>query len=60
MNKIVQILMNRDDITEQEAEELINDAREAMEDCDYDPTECELILQQDLGLEPDYLFDIIL
>ena len=61
MNEVVKILMRRDGITEQEALEAIRDCREqinyfcargdfiAAEDC----------IMDELGLEPDYLWDII-
>ncbi len=59
MNKIVQILMNRDDLTEQEATELLDECREALADCNYDPEESIDIIQDYLGLEPDYVLDIL-
>jgi hypothetical protein len=52
--------MERDGLTREEAEERIADVREQMCDCDYDPIECEDILAGELGLELDYLFDILL
>lgn len=60
MNRVTKILMERDDITREEAEERIADVRELMCDCDYDPIKCEDILASYLGLELDYLFDILL
>jgi hypothetical protein len=58
--RIVKILMERDGISEQEAQELIDQARQDMCDCNYDCNECEDIIQDTLGLELDYLFDILL
>ena len=52
--------MERDDITREEAMDRIKLAQEEMANCDYDPNECEDILQGDLGLELDYLFDLLL
>lgn len=60
MNRVTKILMERDDITREEAEERIADVRELMCDCNYDPIKCEDILASYLGLEFDYLFDILL
>ena len=57
--RIVKILMERDGIDEDEAREHIDEVREMMADCDYDPTECELIVAEELGLELDYIFDLI-
>lgn len=59
MNRIAKILMERDDLTKEEAEEEIKEVQSMMEDCGYNPEECEDILQSQLGLEPDYLMDII-
>ena len=61
MNKIVKILMKRDNLTEEEAKnqfeyvkEMINDA---VSSGDYD--EVEDIMYSELGLEMDYIMDII-
>ena len=58
--RIVKILMERDGIDEDEARELVDEVREMMADCEYDPTECENIMYEELGLEPDYIFDLII
>ncbi len=58
--RIIKILMDRDGLTEEEAEERVDEVREMFEDCEYDSTECELIMAEELGLELDYVFDIIL
>ena len=62
MNRIVKILMERDDITEEEAKALIKDVREMMEDAiaDGDYSEAEDIMAGELGLEMDYIMDILL
>lgn len=57
--RIVKILMERDGIDEDEARELVDEVREMLADCDYDPTECERIVAEELGLELDYIFDLI-
>ena len=58
--RIIKILMERDGIDEDEARELVDEVREMMADCEYDPTECENIMYEELGLEPDYIFDLII
>lgn len=61
MNRVVSILMKRDGYSEAEAIKIVNDCREEMNeaiaDGDYDLAED--ILACDLGLEPDYIFDIL-
>lgn len=42
-------------MSEEEAKELVNDCREMI----YDGENPEDVLQYELGLEPDYIFDII-
>lgn len=61
LNPIIQVLMNRDNMTKDEAtahyegvKEMID---EAMEFGDYG--EVEDIMYSELGLEMDYIFDII-
>lgn len=60
-NRVVQILMERDNMTEKEAKRAVEQVRtevySAVEDGDYD--EAEEIMMSLLGLEMDYLFDII-
>lgn len=55
MNTIVEILMERDCMNQQEAEDLLADARNAVADGD-DPEE---VLADWFGLEPDYIFSLI-
>lgn len=57
--QIIKILMERDEISEEEAKERVEEVREMIADCNYDPTECELIVAEELGLELDYIFDLI-
>jgi uncharacterized NAD-dependent epimerase/dehydratase family protein len=60
-NRVVQILMERDNMTEKEAKRAVEQVRTevylAVEDGNYD--EAEEIMMSLLGLEMDYLFDII-
>ena len=62
MKDIVTTLMERDNITKQEAESLVDDVishiEEAMDD-DVSEETLEEILMDDLGLEPDYLFELL-
>lgn len=58
MNKIVKILMERDGLTQQEAIDLANETKQMMEECN-DPEESEEIFMENLGLEPDYIIDLL-
>ena len=58
--RIASILCRRDGCTREEAMELIQDVLEQMDDCNYDYCECEEIMLNDLGLEVDYIFDLLL
>jgi hypothetical protein len=50
--------MERDGMTEAEAREVVEDVREMLSEAD--PWEAEDILADELGLELDYIFDILL
>ena len=60
MNKVIQILMDRDDLTYDEAKEMYEETQEeiygALENGDFDIDD---ILSSNLCLEPDYIFDFI-
>ena len=56
---IVDILCNRDGCSIDEAEERIDAALELMEEANFDPDECEEIMADELGLEPDYIIDLL-
>ena len=56
-NEVVRILMERDGFARDEAEERLEEVREMLSDAD--PWEAEDILADELGLEMDYIFDII-
>ena len=62
MKSIKQILMERDNMTAEEADELIEAVREdinfAAECGDYDMAED--IMLGDLGLEMDYIFELLI
>ena len=61
MEKIIRILMRRDEMTRNEAEELVKDTmrevRDAIEAGDYNLAED--LFMGDLGLEPDYLLYVL-
>lgn len=61
MQEIIDILMQRDGITYQEAKSAYLECREAMMDAisSDDIFEVEDILRYELGLEPDYIFNFI-
>ena len=61
MNEIIEILMRRDNILRIEAENILNDCVDELQEAVYrgDYLEAEDIIASYLGLEPDYL-DIIL
>ena len=54
-NEIVRILMRRDGMERDEAEELLRDARADVENGE-DPAE---VLVAFFGLEPDYVWDLL-
>ena len=61
--RIIAILMERDELTEEEAREQVEDAVDAINDIlenggSYE--EAEDVLLEDLGLEMDYIFDLLL
>lgn len=54
MNSLKTVLMERDDLTDEEAEEMIMEMKQRM----YEGENPEELLF-DEGLEPDYIFDLI-
>lgn len=60
-NNLVELLMRRDHLTHEEAIEMLftckEDLERAVSDGNY--SEVDDIIMDDLGLEPDYLFDIL-
>lgn len=56
-NEVVRILMERDGLTRAEAEERLDEVREMISDADV--WEVEDIIADELGLEMDYIFDIL-
>lgn len=63
MNKIVKILMKRDNMTEEEARELVGavkeDIQQGIEEGFYSYEDVTCIIEDDLGLEADYIEDLL-
>ena len=59
MNKVVKILMRRDGITREAAEEDVARVREMLYGCGGSFDEAAEIIADELGLEPDYIMDIL-
>lgn len=57
MEQVIKILMERDGNTREEAENRIQETRELL--LSSNPWESDQIMADELGLEPDYIFDII-
>ena len=58
MNRVIKILMERDGISEAEATKLVEDTKDEILSCE-DAFEADDILATNLGLEPDYIMDIL-
>jgi hypothetical protein len=56
---VVDILCKRDGCTADHADELIQQALDEMEACGYDDEACEDIMMSVLGLEMDYILDLL-
>lgn len=60
MNKVVKILMDRDNIDQENAEALVRETRDEILSLEEDDVfEIDDIILDYLGLEPDYVFDIL-
>lgn len=57
MENVIKILMNRDGMTRDEARELVIETREMLLSADV--WEADEIIADQLGLEPDYIMDIL-
>ena len=58
MNRVIKILMERDGISAEEARSLVKETRDELLALD-NPLDADNIMMEYLGLEPDYIFDII-
>lgn len=60
MNRVVKILMDRDNIDQENAEALVRETRDEILSLEEDDIfEIDDIILDYLGLEPDYVFDIL-
>lgn len=57
MQNVINILMNRDGMTRDEARELVIETKEMLLSADV--WEADEIIADQLGLEPDYIMDIL-
>ena len=60
-NRVVRILIERDSLTEKEAIAMVEDAQSELYEA-LQGTSCvtpEEVIENELGLEPDYILDII-
>jgi hypothetical protein len=57
MQNVINILVNRDGMTRDEARELVIETREMLLSADV--WEADEIVADQLGLEPDYIMDIL-
>lgn len=62
MNEIIRILIHRDGMTKKEAEQLYNETKQEILEAIAGGRgfDVEDILACNLGLEPDYIFDMLL
>lgn len=58
MNKVIKILMERDGMDYEDAKDLVDETRELILDLE-NPCEADLIMKEQLSLEPDYIFDVL-
>lgn len=57
MDKVIKILMERDGMSRSDAKELVDETRELLLSADI--WEADEIMADQLGLEPDYIMDIL-
>ncbi|MDE6007718.1 MAG: hypothetical protein K2G90_00745 [Muribaculaceae bacterium] len=56
---VAKVLMKRDEISHDEAMDLITECAQAIRDSGYDIIEADSIMSEYLGLEPDYMFAVL-
>ena len=59
MESIKQILIRRDGLNAAEADQVIDEALNELDDCDMSIKDVEDILKYHFSLEPDYLFQLL-
>ena len=57
-NKVVKILMERDDIDRETAEEIVRETRDELLSLD-NSLDADMVMTTNLDLEPDYIFDVL-
>lgn len=58
-NRLVEVLVERDGLTEQEVIDWITDAFHSEYEGDLDCYDVESFLMDEFGIEPDYVFDLL-
>ncbi len=58
MNKVVKILMERDEIDRETAEAIVCETRDELMNLE-NPFEADDVMRDYLELEPDYIFDVL-
>lgn len=58
MNKVVKILMERDEIDRETAEDIVRETLNELLNLE-NPFEADDVMRDYLGLEPDYIFDVL-
>ena len=58
INKVIKILMERDDIDYETAEEIVRETRDELLRIN-NPFDVDMIMATNLELEPDYIFDVL-
>ena len=59
MNRIIEVLCHRDGISVKEAAARVKSVQEQLADANYDYDEVEDIMANELGLEMDYVMDLL-
>ena len=59
MNRVLEVLCRRDGLSVEEAMKRISQVQEQLAQANYDYDEVEDILANELGLEMDYIMDIL-
>ena len=59
MNRVVKILMERDKLDRHLAENRVKEVKKLISNSSLDYNEVEDIIQSELGLEMDYIIDLI-
>ena len=57
-NKVIKILMERDDIDRETAEEIVRETRDELLSLD-NSLDADMVMATNLEIEPDYIFDVL-